>query len=89
MKCPRCENIDLLISERQGVEIDYCPKCRGIWLDKGEIDIIVDRTNSMIQGQYQKNSFFYDDDDDNHQYNKNYNNYNGRDRKRSIFDFFD
>ena len=33
MKCPECNN-DLLLSERQGVEIDYCPACRGVWLDK-------------------------------------------------------
>ena len=34
MKCPSC-NVDLVMSERQGVEIDYCPQCRGVWLDRG------------------------------------------------------
>lgn len=44
MKCPVC-NIDLLMSERQGIEIDYCPNCRGVWLDRGELDKIVERAS--------------------------------------------
>lgn len=47
MKCPVCPEIDLVMTERQGVEIDYCPKCRGIWLDRGELDKIVDRSADM------------------------------------------
>ena len=43
MKCPVCENVTLLMTERNGVEIDYCPQCRGIWLDRGELDKIVER----------------------------------------------
>ena len=43
MKCPVCTNVDLLMSERQGVEIDYCPNCRGVWLDRGELDKIIER----------------------------------------------
>lgn len=43
MKCPVCEGVDLVMSERQGVEIDYCPKCRGIWLDRGELDKILEK----------------------------------------------
>jgi hypothetical protein len=43
MKCPICSNVDLVMSERQGVEIDYCPSCRGIWLDRGELDKIIDK----------------------------------------------
>lgn len=38
MKCPNCADSTLVMSERQGVEIDYCPQCRGIWLDRGELD---------------------------------------------------
>jgi uncharacterized protein len=38
MKCPVCPDATLLMSERQGVEIDYCPSCRGVWLDRGELD---------------------------------------------------
>ena len=42
MKCPRCQ-VDLAISDRQGIEIDYCPQCRGVWLDRGELDKIIER----------------------------------------------
>jgi uncharacterized protein len=42
MNCPAC-NVPLAMSDRQGVEIDYCPRCRGVWLDRGEIDKIVER----------------------------------------------
>lgn len=45
MKCPACNN-NLLISERQGIEIDYCPECRGVWLDRGELDKIIERSAS-------------------------------------------
>lgn len=45
MKCPNC-NIDLLMTERQGVEIDYCSQCRGVWLDRGELDKIIERSGA-------------------------------------------
>jgi len=41
--CPVCR-IDLVMSERQKIEIDYCPKCRGVWLDRGELDKIIERS---------------------------------------------
>ena len=41
MKCPVCTDITLLMTERQGVEIDYCPSCRGVWLDRGELDKLI------------------------------------------------
>ncbi len=44
MLCPVCK-VGLALSDRQGVEIDYCPQCRGVWLDRGELDKIVDRNN--------------------------------------------
>jgi uncharacterized protein len=43
MKCPVCPATDLLMTVREGIEIDYCPKCRGVWLDRGELDQIVRR----------------------------------------------
>jgi Zn-finger nucleic acid-binding protein len=46
MKCPVCPETDLVMTERQGVEIDYCPKCRGVWLDRGELDKIIERSAS-------------------------------------------
>ena len=42
MKCPVDETV-LAISERRGVEVDYCPQCRGVWLDRGELDKLLDR----------------------------------------------
>ena len=46
MKCPVCNDTNLVMSERQGVEIDYCPQCRGVWLDRGELDKIIERSAS-------------------------------------------
>jgi len=43
MQCPVCR-VPLSISDRQGIEIDYCPQCRGVWLDRGELDKIVERS---------------------------------------------
>jgi Zn-finger nucleic acid-binding protein len=43
MKCPVCKTPDLLLSEREGIEIDYCSTCRGIWLDRGELDKLLAR----------------------------------------------
>ena len=43
MNCPTC-NISLLVSDRQGVDVDYCPQCRGIWLDRGELDKITKKS---------------------------------------------
>lgn len=45
MKCP-IDNTELVMSERQSVEIDYCPKCRGVWLDRGELDKIIEKVES-------------------------------------------
>ena len=43
MKCP-IDDTELAMSERQGIEVDYCPKCRGVWLDRGELDKIIERS---------------------------------------------
>jgi Zn-finger nucleic acid-binding protein len=45
--CPACR-VDLVMSERQGVEIDYCPRCRGVWLDRGELDKILERSAAEL-----------------------------------------
>jgi Zn-finger nucleic acid-binding protein len=47
MNCPICKTVSLVMSERQGIEIDYCPQCRGVWLDRGELDKIIDRSATM------------------------------------------
>ena len=46
MKCPACTATKLVMSERSGIEIDYCPQCRGVWLDRGELDKIIERSMS-------------------------------------------
>lgn len=48
MKCPVCVTESLVMSERSGVEIDYCPKCRGVWLDRGELDKIIERSEQQL-----------------------------------------
>ncbi len=44
MNCPVCTGSALVMTDRQGVEIDYCPQCRGIWLDRGELDKLIERS---------------------------------------------
>ncbi|HEY0727861.1 MAG TPA: zf-TFIIB domain-containing protein [Pyrinomonadaceae bacterium] len=51
MNCPVCSNVNLVMSERQGIEIDYCPQCRGVWLDRGELDKIIDKSLAGSSGQ--------------------------------------
>ena len=46
MKCP-ADGTELTMTERQGIEIDYCPQCRGVWLDRGELDRIIERSASF------------------------------------------
>jgi Zn-finger nucleic acid-binding protein len=70
MKCP-IDNVDLVMSERQGIEIDYCPTCRGVWLDRGELDKIIERSandamadrvqNYQAEPQRQERPREYDD----------------------------
>jgi uncharacterized protein len=43
MLCPVCKTVPLTLADRSGIEIDYCPQCRGVWLDRGELDKIIDR----------------------------------------------
>ena len=61
MNCPVC-HVPLRITDRQGIEIDHCPQCRGVWLDRGELDKIIER--SVAPGFRAA----YDDDDDDDEY---------------------
>ena len=69
MICP-LDKTELKMSDRQGIEIDYCPTCRGIWLDRGELDKIIDRLKDTNSSRYQeekynqRNDRRYDHDDD-------------------------
>lgn len=56
MKCPVCKDTTLLMSERQGVEIDYCPECRGVWLDRGELDKLIAGEEKAYAGNQQSTS---------------------------------
>jgi Zn-finger nucleic acid-binding protein len=47
MKCPVCD-VALSISSREGVEIDFCPQCRGVWLDRGELDKVIERASAAM-----------------------------------------
>lgn len=44
MQCPVCAETQLVMTNRHDIEIDYCPKCRGVWLDRGELDKIIERS---------------------------------------------
>lgn len=57
MKCPNC-NVNLVMTDRNGVEVDYCPECRGVWLDRGELDKIIERSTQYQQPPAQQG---YDD----------------------------
>ncbi len=58
MNCP-IDGTQLVMTDRSGVEIDYCPKCRGVWLDRGELDKIIERSGAQTpppppQGGYDR-----------------------------------
>lgn len=85
MKCPSCNEV-LLMSEKNGIEIDYCPNCRGIWLDRGELDKIIERSTD----HYSKPENYGRDND---RYGRRDNDYNKRPYKKKdsffgdLFDF--
>lgn len=86
MKCPVCTNVDLVMSERNGVEIDYCPNCRGIWLDRGELDKIMDKAMMNEKGSpyYQQPQQHYRD-----QKHPDYNDYYKHRKKHWLSELFD
>ncbi len=85
MPCPVCQ-VSLTISERQGVEIDFCPQCRGVWLDRGEIDKIIERSQPSqrppAEQTYRPDRTIYSDSYDNRSYKK-------KRRKSFLEDLFD
>lgn len=95
MKCPNC-NETLVMTDRQGVEIDYCPNCRGVWLDRGELDKIIERSAaysaSVDTEQLKPDSKTYKDDykhqpDQSGPYHDPY--YKHKKKKGFLSDFFD
>jgi Zn-finger nucleic acid-binding protein len=73
------------MADKQGIEIDYCPKCRGIWLDRGELEKIIERSTAEYQTPVynQNNKEFYDDDDHYDKHDKHHNNGHQYGRKKS------
>jgi Zn-finger nucleic acid-binding protein len=68
MKCPAC-NETLTMTERQAIEIDFCPKCRGVWLDRGELDKILERETALSTRRSEHgNDYRRRDDDDDDRY---------------------
>ena len=62
MQCP-IDKVDLVMADRQGIEIDYCPQCRGVWLDRGELDKLIERSMTVAPAsQPQAPAPSYDDD---------------------------
>lgn len=80
MQCPSCPDTSLSMASREGIEIDYCPKCRGVWLDRGELDKIIDRAATQSAGQpaaappqvsrQPQGDYRHHDDDDHYRYGK-------------------
>jgi hypothetical protein len=62
MKCPAC-NVEMNLTERQEVEIDFCPQCRGVWLDRGELDKIIERVSLTMPKQPAGSREYYEHDD--------------------------
>ena len=104
MLCPSCK-VELTITDRQGVEIDFCPKCRGVWLDRGELDKIVERSatatpgstlrgdSAAARGQHWPDDDHDDDDDDDRarRYGQRYYSEQGSPRRKKSWlgDLFD
>jgi Zn-finger nucleic acid-binding protein len=97
MKCPNCEET-LVMTERQGIEIDYCPKCRGVWLDKGELDKIIEKSSSTSsaddyprQERYQekRQHNYYKDSDKHNPYRDSDKHYPYKKKKGFLGDLFD
>lgn len=57
MKCPVCKDVTLLMSEKKGIEIDYCPECRGIWLDRGELEKLIEKENEVVRHDYDEHDY--------------------------------
>jgi len=66
MKCPNCKEPNLVIAERKGIEIDHCPECRGIWLDRGELDKIIEKSNEE-EGRYRQENTHHNTQSDYYQ----------------------
>ena len=72
MKCP-IDQTTLQVTDRQGIEIDWCPTCRGVWLDRGELDKIIERSAAYAAPANRSDDrYAYRDDDDDHDDRRRY-----------------
>lgn len=92
MKCPVCKTPDLLMAERQSIEIDYCPTCRGVWLDRGELDKLLAGETGAAPARRDAAPAQRGRDDgwgrDGRSHDERYR-HDGQRRKKSVFDLFD
>ncbi len=88
MKCPACPESALVMTDRQGVEIDYCPACRGVWLDRGELDKLIERSASTAPARADATSGGRQPEFVNSDYRHGRNRNTGR-RKSWLSDIFD
>ena len=97
MKCP-IDQTTLQVTDRQGIEIDWCPTCRGVWLDRGELDKLIERSGAFTEGgrddrDDRDERRRYDDDDDRYERDRHDRDRDPRRRKRKksflddLFDF--
>jgi Zn-finger nucleic acid-binding protein len=73
MKCPNCKDVNLVMTDRNGIEIDYCPECRGVWLDRGELDKIIERSIPQQEKSYPHDNYHgkeYHNRDNDYRYKK-------------------
>ena len=97
MKCPKCSNVTLLMTEKNTIEIDYCPECRGIWLERGKLEFMLDRSiNQPREDKYVDRRFRHGHDDDDHHYkfddddhDKHYGDGRGNRKKSFLGNLFD
>jgi len=87
MICPKCNN-NLVMSNTQGVEIDFCPNCKGVWLDRGELEKIIERTNSEGYGHMRENKH-YEHHDDHYEKQHNGYGYQPKHKKGFLSELFD
>lgn len=81
MKCPVCRDPDLVMTDRQGIEIDYCPQCRGVWLDRGELDKIIERSSAAPREEYRPEPGYPQRGEDSY--------YRGKPKKSLLKELFD
>lgn len=89
MKCPACKDANLLMTDRQGIEIDYCPECRGVWLDRGELDKLVERAERPAGERPRSDSPERTREPERHERHYGDDEYRGKPRKSFLRDLFD